>query len=245
MSEPLGTERKSVQQPIIQYATDIGWTYITTEEALQMRGSENRFLFSQLFMEQMQRLNPDFMTADIAAELIRQLERIPPRIEGNQIVWEYLKGLKTAFVPSEKRERNVRLLDAETIENNVFHVTDEFAFTNGSHNIRMDVVFLINGCPLLFVETKASHKQEGMSEAFDQIKRYHRQGPELLSIMQIHSLTHLIKYYYSATWNMSSKFLLNWKDECCGNFEELVKAFFARERIIKIIQDFILFTRNR
>lgn len=244
MSEPLGSERKSVQNPIIQYAADVGWRCLTADEALQLRGGENCLLFSQLFREQMLRLNADFMTADMAGELIRQLERIPPRIEGNQMVWHYLKGLKTAFVPAEKRERNVRLLDSETIDNNTFHVTDEFVFSNGSHTVRLDIVFLINGCPLLFVETKAAHKLEGMAQAFDQIQRYHRQCPELLAMLQLFSLTHLIKYYYSATWNFSSKFLLSWKDECCGNFGELVKAFFARERIIKLIQDFILFTRT-
>ena len=244
MNEPLGTERRSVQNPIIKYATEVGWTYVTEEEALQMRGGENRLLFSQLFMAQMQRLNPDFMTDKMAEDLIRRLERIPARIEGNQMVWEYLKGLKTAFVPSEKRERNVRLLDSETIANNVFQVTDEFVFSNGSHTVRLDVVFLINGCPLLLVETKAAHKLEGLNEAFKQVQRYHRQCPELLAMLQIYSLTHLIKYYYSATWNLSSKFLLNWKDECCGNFEELVKAFFEPGRVIKMIQEFILFTRS-
>ena len=40
-------------------------------------------------------------------ELIKKIERLPARIEGNMQAWEYLKGLKPIFVPTEKRERNV------------------------------------------------------------------------------------------------------------------------------------------
>ena len=59
------------------------------------------------------------------------------------------------YIEAEKRERNVRLIDADDIENNVFHVTDEFSFTNGNKTIRQDIVFLINGIPIVFVETKS------------------------------------------------------------------------------------------
>jgi len=96
----------------------------------------------------MQRLNPEFMDHLLAEELIKRLERISPNIEGNQVAWEYIKGLRTVFVPGEKRERNVRFIDTDRIERNTFHVTDEFSFTNGSNTIRPDIVFLINGsCP--------------------------------------------------------------------------------------------------
>jgi len=85
---------------------------------------------------------------------------------------------------------------------------------------------------------------EGLSEALEQVKRYHRECPELLSVQQLYVLTHIIKYYYSATWNTTEKFLFNWKEESGGNFEHLVKTFFARERIIKLLIDFIMFTRQ-
>ena len=81
----------------------------------------------------------------------------------------YLKGLGTVFVPREAREK-CAIFDTEEVDRNTFHVTDEFEFTNGSKTIRPDIVFLINGVPLLLIETKAAHKIEGMSEALEQIK---------------------------------------------------------------------------
>lgn len=260
MTKTLGGERYSVQKPLIGYVREpsaeyvtskgkkvfisLGWDYVSPDEALRLRGGTTGFVFKELFINQMQALNPDFMNQELAEELIKRLERIPPNIEGNLIAWEYIKGLKTVFVPDEKRERNVRFIDTENIARNVFQVTDEFSFTNGSKTIRPDVVFLINGVPVFLIETKAAHKIDGIAEALDQIRRYHRECPELLAILQLYALTHLIRYYYSATWNTSVKGLFNWKEETVGDFEALVKTFFDKNRVVKVLTDFILFTRQ-
>ncbi|MDO9538373.1 MAG: HsdR family type I site-specific deoxyribonuclease, partial [Thermoplasmata archaeon] len=240
----LGGERGAVQNPLIKYASEIGWLYINQEEALRLRGGETGFVFRDLFIARLLKLNSEFLTPEMAEELIRRLERIPPNIEGNLVAWEHLKGLRTVYVPAEKRERNVQFIDTENVENNIFHVTDEFSFTNGNKNIRPDVVFLINGFPVFLIEAKAAHKIDGMIEAFAQIKRYHRDCPELLAVMQLYALTHIIRYYYSSTWNISEKWLFNWKDEAKGDFETLVKSFLDRNRIIQVLVDFILFTRQ-
>jgi len=258
VNENLGGERYSVQKPLIGYVREpsaeyaasdgkkaflnLGWKYISPAEALRLRGGKTGFIFRELFINQMQNLNHGFMDHLLAEELIKRIEGISPNIKGNQTAWEYLKGLKTVFIPNEKRERNVTFIDTENIERNTFHVTDEFTFTNGSSTIRPDIVFLINGVPVLFVETKAAHKVEGIDEALDQIERYHRECPELLAVLQVYALTHIIRYYYSGTWNTSRKLLFNWKEEAKGDFETLVKVFFDRKRIVKLLTDFILFT---
>lgn len=256
----LGGEKYSVQNPIIDYVQEpsaeyvaqngtkvflkLGWEYVNPNESLRLRGGETGIVFKEIFIKQMLLLNSDFMNQSMAEELIKKIESVPSNIEGNFTVWKYLKGLGNIFVPDEKRERNVKFIDTENIDNNIFNVTDEFEFTNGIEHIRQDIVFLINGIPILFIETKSAHKIEGLSEALEQVKRYHRECPELLSVQQLYVLTHIIKYYYSATWNTTEKFLFNWKEESSGNFEHLVKTFFARERIINLLIDFIMFTRQ-
>lgn len=241
---PLGSEREAVQNPLIKYTTDIGWQYINSNEALRLRSGETGFIFRQIFINQIYKLNSEFMDDLLIEELIKKIERIPPNIEGNLIAWEYIRGLRTVFVPGEKRERNVRFIDAENIGRNTFHVTDEFRFTNGSETIKPDVVFLINGVPVFLVETKSAHKIEGISEALVEMKRYHIECPELLAVLQVYALTHIINYYYSATWNTSEKLLFNWKEEAEGDFETLVKTFFDKKRVIKVLTDFIIFTRQ-
>ncbi len=241
---PLSQERAGVQNPMITYAQDIGWEFIDREEATKLRNGETGLLFHTLFISQLIKLNYDFMNDEIAKDLINRIERVKPNIEGNLDIWEYLKGLKTVFVQDENRERNVKLIDSDNIENNTFHVTDEYSFTNGSKTIRQDVVFLINGIPVLFVETKSAEKRNGIESALKDVKTYHRKCPELLAVNQIYTLTNLLKYFYSATWNTSVKYLFNWKEEVQGDYETVVKSFFNKERLVKLITDFILFTRK-
>ena len=257
---PLGGERYSVQKPIINYVKEssaeyvsqdgnkvflkLGWEYVSPDEALRLRGGKTGLVFKEIFINQMQRLNSGFMDHLLAEEVIKKLETVLPNIEGNFTAWKYLKGLGTIFVPGEKRERNIKFLDTEDVDRNTFHVTDEFEFTNGTKTIRPDIVFLVNGVPLLLIETKAAYKIEGISEALEQVKRYHRECPELLAVLQVYALTHILKYYYSATWNTSEKLLFNWKEEVSGDFESLVKTFLDRERVIKLLVDFLMFTRQ-
>jgi len=175
------SERHTVQIPFLRYAEEAGWTYLSPEEALlRRRGESSPFLQSEL-IERLQALNPGVITsATKAEEVIERLCRVPPNIEGNLEAWEYLKGLKTVFVEAERREKNIRLLDPDHPEANVFHVTDEFRFAVGPVAIRADIVLLINGIPVILVETKSATRLEGIAEAFDQIRRYHEQAPEPL-----------------------------------------------------------------
>jgi type I restriction enzyme R subunit len=241
----LHSERGAVQNPLIRYASEVGWTYLSPDEALRVRHGETSPILWDTFIQKAQSLNPGIVDHIKAEELAKQLIRVPPNIEGNLQAWEYLRGLKTVFVEAERRERNVRLLDVDNVHHNAFHVTDEFTFTNGVHTIRADVVFLINGISIILMETKAATKLEGIAEALDQVRRYHREGAELLSLMQVFGLTHLIRYFYGATWNLSYKNLFNWKEETASkDFETLVKTFVAPERVLRVLRDFILFTRK-
>src|SRR3989338_11060928 len=136
----LGSESGSVQNPILQYVAEIGWDYVSPEEAERLRGGKTGFIFKQVFINQMLKLNASFIDNLMIEELVKKIERLPTNIEGNLQAWEYLTGNKTVFVPKEKREKNVTLID-KNAKRNVFQVTDEFEYTNGTFTDRFDVVF--------------------------------------------------------------------------------------------------------
>ncbi|MDM7325058.1 MAG: HsdR family type I site-specific deoxyribonuclease [Thermus sp.] len=241
----LSSERRTVQNPLIRYATEAGWEYLPPEEALRLRGGEDKPFLHSVLVEQLQRLNPGVVTsATKAAEIIRRMLALRTGIEGNLEAWEYLKGLKTVFVEEERRERNLRLLGDEP-EASRFHVTSEFTFQSGAHCIRADVVFFVNGIPIIVIETKAATRSEGIAEAFDQIRRYHEEAPELMTQAQLFALTHLVKFFYGATWSLSRKTLFNWKEESgAGDFETLVKSFLLPRRVLRVLTEYILFARK-
>jgi len=239
-----GSERGAVQNPFVRYADEVGWTYLTREEALVLRGDESGIVFSDTLVDELQALNPGTVNRDRAVELTHRVVRALPNIKGNEDVWEYLRGLKKVFVDEESRERDVRFLDVDDPSNNVFHVTDEFSFRPrpDTEAIRFDVALLINGIPVVLIETKSATKRDGMADALAQVRRYHEQGPEALAVLQLFAITHLHKFLYGATWNANRKSLYNWRDEVTGNYEDLVKAFVAPDRVLRVISDFIVFS---
>jgi type I restriction enzyme R subunit len=240
----LGAEKSAVQNPLIRYAVEAGWKYISPDDAVRMRRGETGIVLHDVLVRQLQRLNPAFVDVTRAEQIARALVRVPPSVQGNLQAWEYLKGLKTVFVENERRERNVCLLDPVSVEENEFHVTDELTFTNGTYEIRGDIVFFVNGVPVLDIETKAAKEKEGIQKAHEQIARYHREAPELMAVEQLFGVTHIVGFSYGATWRLSRKDLYDWRDEAAGDFETLVKAFVAPRRILRVLTEFILFTRR-
>jgi type I restriction enzyme R subunit len=249
----IGGERAAVQNPFLRYAGEAGWTVLSREEALDLRRGITSPVLDTVLLEQLQRLNPGVVDPLRAEQIRDRLVRVRPNIEGNLQTWEYLKGLQTVFVEAEKRERNICLLDPVNVEANAFHITDEFTFSNGTPpDIRTDVMLFVNGVPVIIGETKSARQTEGIAQAFDDIRYYHEKGPELLALLQVHSLTHLIHFYYGATWNLSRKGLFNWRDEQAidpstssgQSFEMLVKTFVAPRRVLRLLTEFILFTRR-
>lgn len=248
----LSNERITVQNPFVRYAQDAGWTYLPRDEALRLRHGDTGLVLDEVLTGQPQRLNPEVMDQARAQAVVGAISRLPPTIQGNLQAWEYLRGLKTVFVESERRERDVRVIDADSPAANIFHVTEEYTFSNGTPpKIRPDIVFLINGLPVLIVEAKAATKRDGIDEALEQIRRYHVQGPELLALTQLFGLTKTPELRYGATWATSRKLLFNWRDEQAGDlpagsqasFETLVTSFLDPARMLRVLTDFILFTR--
>ena len=107
----LGSEKSTVQITLIKYATEIEWEYVTSEEATRLRGGRSGLIFKEIFTNQIHKLNSEFIDNTMINDLIKRIERLPARIEGNLEAWDYIKGLKTVFIPKDKIERNVTIID--------------------------------------------------------------------------------------------------------------------------------------
>jgi type I restriction enzyme R subunit len=147
---PLGSESSSVQRPFVRYAFEAGWTYLSPDDAPALRnGGVTSPVLDSVVLAQLRKLNPKIVDAAKAADVVKRLVRVRPTIEGYLDAWEIIKGLKTVFVDTEKREHNVRRFDPVNVDANLFHVTDEFTFSNGTPpHIRADIVFWVVQSPI-------------------------------------------------------------------------------------------------
>ena len=238
------TERSAVQEPILRYAAEIGWQRLSKEEALSLRGGESGTLLYPVLRRKLIELNPGLVSPENVDSIVGRIEGVRPSIEGSVEVLAWLRGERTLFDPAEKRQRNVTVVDFERPSHNLFQVTDEWEYTNGQKTNRADVLFLINGIPVALVEAKSPRKRDAIADGLAQVRRYHRETPELVVAPQVFEVTHLVDFYYGPTWSLERKALFNWKDEEAGNFERKVKRFFARERFLRMLRDWILVVRR-
>jgi len=259
MSSNLGQEGKTVQEPLVKYAIESGWNYVSQSDAVSYRQGESGLLFYRILAEKLIQLNPGLITTENVNEVIQRIESVSNTIEGNAEILAWLRGEKSIYDPNEKRQRNVVLIDFSDLSHNLFQVTDEWQYTNGKETNRADVMFLINGIPSAIIETKSAKKEKGIEEGLIQIREYHHETPEMLIMPQVFDITHLLDFYYGVTWNLERKGLFNWKNENPpespfgkggkqggftgdkDNFEKKVKQFFNLERFLKMLREWILF----
>jgi type I restriction enzyme, R subunit len=235
------TEAHSVQDPLVRYAGEVGWKEISQEGALCLRGGETGLIFRGLLREKLLLLNAGSVDESGVDAILRSIENVRNSVEGNREILRWLRGQQTVFVASQRRELNVKLIDFESLDNNSFHVTKEWRYTNGRYANRADVILLINGVPVVLIETKAAQKRNGIEEGITQVRRYHRETPELVTHPQVFDVPNIVDFYYGVTWSLDLKNLFNWKDDERGNFERKVKTFFDRNRLLCLLRDYILF----
>ncbi len=257
---PRAGEHKTVQARILFYAQEMGWQYVSRADAEARRGFDAdspttqdsaraaSLYFGDLLHSQVLAFNPKYKEAEGA--LIGNFQRLNADIVGNRDFLIYLRNAGKFFCAEESRELDLTLIDYDDLTRkpnkwrNVYEVTEEFCFNNGHYGTREDVVFLINGIPVLVIECKNASKEEAIALGIDQIRRYHTETPEVMVPEMIFTATEAIGFAYGVTWNTVRRNLFNWKHEEVGNLEAKVKSFCSVPNILRFLKDFILFAEK-
>ena len=251
MSKPV--EHKTVQARILAYAQEIGWSFVSREEAERRRGfdpaaspedrAKNRTLFfDDLLDAKVREFNPRYAEAE--GSLLGKFRHLHSDIYGNREFLDHLRNKGKFFDHEKNRERDLILIDYENPSRNSYEVTEEWAYHNGHYGTRQDVVFLVNGIPVLVIECKNANKDEAIALGVDQIRRYHRETPELFIPQQLFTATDAIGFSYGVSWNTVRRNIFNWKHEEVGKLEEKVKSFCAIPQVLAFLKDYIVFAEK-
>ena len=244
---PTPTEHKTVQARLLKYAEAIGWTFVPREQAEKRRegtpaSSPLSLFFNDLLDAKVREFNPRYTEAEDT--LLSQFRHLHTNIHGNREFVEYLRNRGKFLDHEESRERDLILIDYNDPTRNVYEVTEEWAFHNGHYGTREDVVFLINGLPVLVIECKNATKDEAIALGVDQIRRYHRETPELFISQQLFTATDAIGFSYGVSWNMVRRNIFNWKDAEVGKLEAKVKSFCTIPQVLAFLKDYIIFAEK-
>ena len=257
---PKPGEHKTVQSRILTYAQEIGWTYVARAEAEARRGfdaaevkAEDRARNASLFFEelldsQVRAFNPRYKGAPGA--LSGDLARLHADIYGNRDFLKYLRNQGKYYFAEEGRELDLILIDYDDLERlptdwrNTYEVTEEFYYHNGHYGIREDIVFLINGIPVLIIECKNATRDEAIALGVDQIRRYHDETPEVMIPQMLFTATEAIGFAYGVTWNTIRRNIFSWKHDEIGNLEAKIKSFCDIPHVLRFLKDFIIFAEQ-
>lgn len=241
MAELKINEALSVQFPMVAHAAEIGWNPISPSKAVTKRGGEAGMLFRDELKKALVVFNP-WMSADVVRQVIERLEALPPTIAGNREMLAWLRGEQQWYDEAEARHRRVRLVDFDTPDENVLHVTWEWTIKPPARKgNRADVMFVVNGIPVTIVEHKNPKDRDAIERGVTQLRRYEVETPELLAAPQLFNVTHLIEYWYGVTWNSSRRFMARWKEQPEENYRFAVQSFFEPTEFLRTLRDWILF----
>ena len=209
-------------------------------EARRCFPDQQTLYFPDLLDQQVRAFDPAYAAPDHA--LARTLANLPATIEGNRRFLEVLRNQSTFFDKAARRDRNLKVIDYADVtlppdqRHNVYEVTEEFVVSNPRHTNREDVVFLINGIPVLVVECKNATKDEAIALGIHQIRRYHEETPEVIVPQMLFTATEAIGFSYGVTWNTVRRNIFNWKHEENGNLEAKVKSFCAIPQVLALLK---------
>lgn len=235
------SEAGTVQFPMVKHAVEIGWTPITPEDARTKRGGEAGTFFRDVLEAKLAAFNP-WMSADAVRSVVETLDALPATIEGNRELLAWLRGERQWYDEAEKRHRPVTVIDFEHVADNVFHVTWEWKIKPPARKgNRADVMFVVNGVPVVIVEHKNPKDGDAIERAIKQLRRYELETPELLATAQLFNVTHLLDYWYGVTWNANRRDMARWKQAPEETYRFAVQAFFEPTDFLRTLQHWILF----
>lgn len=261
------------QKPAIALLQSMGYTYISPEDCEKQRGSRYHVLLKDILRGQLRRLNRySYAGAEnefSAANIERAMEELDePLTDGlvrtSEKIYDALllgKSYPETVGGGKSLSFNLKYIDWEHLENNLFHVTEEFAVDSldKQHNARPDIVLFINGIPFAVIECKAPHIP--VEQAVEQMIRNQQANyiPQLFKYAQIVMATNknTVKY---ATAGTPKKFWSVWKEQDAAFLDSGLAQFvadrvpteqdrniislFRQERLMELTRYFVLFDAN-
>ncbi|MFH6770272.1 type I restriction endonuclease [Gaetbulibacter aquiaggeris] len=140
-------EDSRVKLPAILHLTQLGYTYLSLKEA---DWDLETNIFKDIFKKSIAKINKGISEADIN----RLYQEIDLALEN--------EDLGKVFFEMLTNRSGIRLIDFENFDNNDFHMVTELPYQNGEDNFRPDVICLINGMPLVFIEVKKPNNRDGV-----------------------------------------------------------------------------------
>ncbi len=229
MPTPSFKEDHISQIPALQLLLKLGYHYLSPDAALQYRGHKTAaVLLEEILREQLKKINQiqfkgqflPFSENNIAVA-IQALKDVPMQegyIHASQYVYDLLTLGKAVeqSIDGDKKSFTLKYIDWEKWENNVFHVTEEFAVlrADSKEHYRPDLVLFVNGIPFVVIECKRPDIKEPLEQAISQnLRNQQEDGIRSLYVYSQMILALAVHQARFATTGTEKAFWSKWQEK--------------------------------
>jgi len=232
------------------------WSYVPGVQVPRQPGD---VMVESWLREALLRLNPEIAAQpDRADEVIYALRatilsvQADGLVRANENFMAWLRGEKTMPFGHNGEHVSIRLVDAVQPANNRFTVVNQWTFQAGTVTKRFDVVFVVNGLPLVIGEAKTSTRSAvtWFDGAFQVNEIYERQVPAMF-VPNVFSFATEGKAFRFGSIRMPIEMWSPWRtreNEPEGSLADVrrtVESMLRPEVVLDILQSFTLFATDK
>ena len=238
MDTPSFKEDHISQIPALQMLVKLGYTYLSPAEAERLRGGKStNVILEDVLKKQLKEINSikvsahktSLFTDENIDRGVLALKNLPMNV-GYIAACEKAYNLLTLgqaleqSVDGDKKSFTLQYIDWKNINNNVFHVTEEYSVmrSTSKEHYRPDIVLFVNGIPLCIIECKRPDMKDPLKQAISQhLRNQQEDGIRSLYVYSQLTLSIATQDAAYATNATPEKFWAKWQEKFDDSSEEL------------------------
>ncbi|MEZ0123037.1 MAG: type I restriction endonuclease subunit R [Candidatus Reddybacter sp.] len=142
-------EDSRVKIPTILHLMRLGYEYLSLKDP-KVTWDESTNIFTDIFHQSIKRINPGLSELE-AKQCFDDVSLCLENEDLGKVFYEKLIN-----------KSGTRLIDFEDFNNNTFNVVTELTYKKDDEEFRPDIILLINGLPLAFIEVKKPNNKDGI-----------------------------------------------------------------------------------
>lgn len=250
-----------VEAAALEWFVELGYAQLHGQQIAPGEAGAERESFGDVVLvgrlrDAIARLNPQ-VPVDAQDEAVRKVLRVatPSLVQTNRAFHRMLRdGVEVEYARADGSLAGdrVRLVDFVEVQANDWLVVNQFAVVEGQHHRRADIVVYLNGLPIGLIELKnAADEDATIWSAYAQVQTYKAEIPSLLQYnaalvlsdgleARIGSLTANQEWF--KVWRTIDG--ENDAPKASLELEVMVRGAFDRERLLGLLEHFILFEED-
>ena len=257
----MSLNESTVEQAALQWLGELGYAIghgpeMAPGEAVAERDSFSDVVLVGRLRDAIRRLNPA-IPEDAREDALRKVLRVgmPSLTQTNRAFHKMLRdGVPVEYPRADGSIAGdyVRLVDFDNVLSNDWLAVNQFSVVEGQHTRRPDIVVFVNGLPLGVMELKnAADEEATIWNAYAQLQTYKAEIPSLLHYNAALVVSDGLQARMGSV-TANQEWFKVWRTisgevdapKTMLELEVLVRGVFERERLLALLQHFIVFEED-